>query len=173
MSEFNEKIKEPTDEEKCKVYKEILQRAINYGTIIEEQKLLKEIAFSKISLLSEDEINAILVLATEMNKYSIFRSGYFDDMVPEKKRMVEFLCNDSNFDDKNVITFVNAITNDMRKCRKYTLTNGKWEFHIRRIFQFIDGKNPYKIYDDLETEINEKEKSKSNLKLIIGGKYDR
>lgn len=173
MSSFNEEIKVPTDEEKCKVYKEILQKAINSGTIINGKELLKRMSSEKIRILSEDEITAILILATEMSKYAILRSAYFNSMIPERERLVEFLCNNNNFDDQNVILFINAVTNDMRECRKYTLTSGKWEFHIKRIFQFLDGKNPYKIYEEMESKAKmSNADSKEGLKLIIGGKYD-
>lgn len=173
MSSFNEEIKVPTDEEKCKLYKEILQKAINSGTIVNEKDFLKRISDEKLRILSEDEITAILILATEMSKYAVFRSAYFESTIPERRRLVEFLCSNNNFDDQNVILLVNAITNDMRECRKYTLTRREWSFHIRRIFQFLDGKDPYKIYKEMDSKAKELNKEPNQrLKLIIGGKYD-
>ena len=56
---------------------------------------------------------------------------------------------------------------DMELARVYTTKDRGWEFHVKYIFDLIDGKDPYKKYK----KIAEERKAKENLKLIKGGKY--
>jgi len=171
MSNFDEEIRVPTNEEKKEIYRQILLNVIHSGSIINESNFGKVINEDMVKKLSDDEFKAILNISIEISKYVFFRSDYFNDMIPERKRMIELLCEDNDFNRDNLFIFISAITDDMKECRKHSLTREKWEFHIRRVFQIFDGENPFRIYEEAENSCNVQEQQ-PKFKIIIGGKYD-
>lgn len=170
MNNFREEIKLLKDEEKIKIYKHVLYEWIMLG----KQDSFGNDTYDNLRRLSDDEITAIIFLANELNKCVRCGENYLTK-VPERKRLRDFLFIDNDFNGDNLLIFINAITHDMRECRKYTITKGNWKLHIKRIFQVLDGENPYKLYEETEARIKaikQKELNNSKLKLIKGGKYD-
>ena len=81
--------------------------------------------------------------------------------------MINFLFNDNVINKSNLLRFINAMKHDIELARLYTTKNRGWEFHVKYVFDLLDGKDPYKIYKKIE----EPRMKIEPLKLIKGGKY--
>jgi hypothetical protein len=165
----DEQREETIREETLRIIKDVLNVERNSTELLIQQKIRK-MCVEKGYELSDDEITATGVLAEEFGKYVILSIDYFDEMVPEKERMMKLIYDGNDFIDKGIATMIGAMIHDMTECRKYTLTRGPWEFHIRRIFQYLDGKNPYKIYADIEPQARAALAASSQPELKIVGR---
>lgn len=152
MNEFKKDIQKPTEEEKKTKMVDIIVTIINSDLVLSFEELenyVKEIR----KKLSEDEITAIYNLAVYLKK-SIITSRY-------DNRLNEFL-NISNYcqnDEGNLLKFINAVVTDIEKTREI-FPERKWELQIDKIFDRMEGKNPY------EDEIKVMNYRKENIKMV-------
>ena len=154
MNDFIKDIKKPTDEEKIRLYKDILIIMLNSGTILSYEEIQKMLNRNIREILSQNEITAIYNLSAQMQKYSLM--GRFSE------RIFEFLnisIDYEEIDTDNLMRFIDATVQDIEKTRKY-LPNTKWQFQINKIFDRMEGKDPY------EGELEIIKQRHKNIKLI-------
>lgn len=140
MSEFKEGIKVLSDEDKKRIMVDILITMINSNTVLSEEEIIKN-TNGNANKLSSDEFTAIYALAFEVKK-CVFSSKI-------NKKLFEFL-NLSKYcenDEGNLLKFIKATVKDIEQSRIYS-PNNKWSLQVDKIFDRLDGKNPYK--DEME-----------------------
>lgn len=150
MSDFRQEIKVPTEEEKLSMYEEILLKTLYLGEIGNIDVIRKSLQKQKKYSLSEDEIIAISALASEVSMYVISGVFYFNDMIPQRKILMDGLIKNHRIDRDYLSKIMKATLYDINQTKQSIYKNKKWEFHLKRIFDVLDGEDPYKDYKDIE-----------------------
>ena len=155
MSDFRQEIKVPTEEEKLSMYEEILLKTLYLGEIGNSDVIKNRIQKQKKYSLSEDEITAISALASEVSMYVVSGVFYFNDIIPQRKMLMDGLIKNHGIDRDYLSKIMKATMHDINQTRQSIYKNRKWEFHLKRIFDVLDGKNPYKEYEGIEKRVPE------------------
>lgn len=157
MSEFLESIK-VTKEDKQNAMSKILYSIINSTNFLSLSDLLKKQQDLK-SVLSEDELLAIHSLSSEL-KRQIVSSNH-------DKRLIKYLgLTSDSLDKDNLSTFINQAVKDIQAQRKRN-PNLKWGLQIGKIFDRLEGKDPY------EEELGKQEENKSGTIIQIEEYQDK
>lgn len=151
MGNFKEDVKVPSPEEKKDMIVSILWSMINSPNMqrIEQIQAKK----SKISqALSEDECVAVYNLGIEIKKLIISSN--------RNERLFKFL-NISEYcknDGGNLLKFINACVQDIQEMRIHS-PKLEWYLQVNKIFDRMEGRNPYR--DELLKTKGSDEKTKS------------
>ena len=138
MSDLREIIKAPTKEDKISLYKDILIAMLNSGTIMSFEEMQKRINIDIGRILSQDEATAIYNLAAKMQRYNLVGKT--------NKKIFEFLKIGTDYeqiDIENLETFMNSTIEDINQTKEY-FPNKRWQIQISKIFERMEGKDPYK-----------------------------
>ena len=154
MGNLREEVKKPTNEEKRDLYRDVLITMLNSGTILSFEEIQKRVNKNIGKTLSQDEAIAIYNLASQLQKYSLV--GKFSEKIFNFLKLgVDY----HEMDIENLVNFINATVQDIEKTRKY-FPNAKWQFQINKIFDRMEGKDPY------EDEMKYIEFRKENIQKI-------
>lgn len=138
MSDFRKTIKNPTKEDKISLYKDILIAMLNSGTIMSFEEMQKRINIDIGKILSQDETIAIYNLASKLQRYNLVGKT--------NKKIFEFLKIGIDYDKidiDNLEAFMDAAIEDINQTKEY-FPNKKWQIQISKIFERMEGKDPYK-----------------------------
>lgn len=135
MSNLREEIRIPTEEQKRDVYVNIILNMINSSNLLSPEEIMRVVKLIE-EKLSQDEFTAIYSIAVEVKKAIL--------MPKTNKRLIEFL-NISEYcknDNGNLLKFINATVDNIQQERKL-FPNRKWYLHVGKIFDRMEGKDPY------------------------------
>lgn len=152
MSNFKEDIKVLSDEDKKIIMVDILIAMLNATTTLSEVEI-KKATNGNADKLSPDEFIAIYSLAFEIKK-CVF-SSRINKKLFEFLNMDEYCVNDKG----NLLKFIKATVKDIEQSRIYS-SKSKWSLQIDKIFDRMEGKNPY------EDEMKVINYRKNNIKIV-------
>lgn len=152
MSEFLESIK-VTKEDKQNAMSKVLYIIINSTNLLSLSDLLKKQP-DLISVLSEDELLAIHSLSSEVKRQIVSCN--------QDNELIEYLdLTSDSLNKDNLSIFINQAVKDMQAQRKRN-PNLKWHLQTKKIFDRLEGKNPY------EEELAKREENKSGKIIKFG-----
>lgn len=152
MSEFLESIK-VTKEDKQNAMSKVLYIIINSTNLLSLSDLLKKQP-DFISVLSEDELLAIHSLSSEVKRQIVSCN--------QDNELIEYLdLTSDSLNKDNLSIFINQAVKDMQAQRKRN-PNLKWHLQTKKIFDRLEGKNPY------EEELAKREENKSGKIIKFG-----
>ena len=114
MGNLREEIKEPTEEEKIKLYIDILIIMLNSGTILSYEEIQKKVNKNIGRILSQDEAAAVYNLAAQLQKYNLM--GKFNERI---FKFLKISVDNDEIDTDNLMKFIDATVQDIEKTRKY------------------------------------------------------
>lgn len=152
MSGFLESIK-VTKEDKQNAMSKVLYIIINSTNLLSLSDLLKKQP-DLISVLSEDELLAIHNLSSEVKRHIVSSN--------QDNELIEYLdLTSDSLNKDNLSIFINQAVKDMQAQRKRN-PNLKWHLQTKKIFDRLEGKNPY------EEELAKREENKSGKIIKFG-----
>lgn len=135
MNDFIKDIKKPTEEEKVAKMADIIVTMLNSNLVLSLEELEEQIKDIR-KKLSEDEIMAIYNLAVYIKKDTI--SSRHNNKLIDFLDLSSFCQNDRS----NLLAFVKATVQDIQETR-IAFPSKKWSLKVDKIFDRLDGKNPY------------------------------
>lgn len=152
MSEFLESIK-VTKEDKQNAMSKVLYIIINSTNLLSLSDLLKKQP-DFISVLSEDELLAIHSLSLEVKRHIVSSN--------QDNELIEYLdLTSDSLNKDNLSIFINQAVKDKQAQMKRN-PNLKWHLQTKKIFDRLEGKNPY------EEELAKREENKSGKIIKFG-----
>lgn len=135
MNDFIKDIKKPTEEEKVAKMADIIVTMLNSNLVLSLEDLEEQIRDIR-KKLSEDEIMAIYNLAVCIKKDTI--SSRHNNKLIDFLDLSSYCQNDRN----NLLAFVKATVQDIQETR-IVFPSKKWSLQVDKIFDRLEGKNPY------------------------------
>lgn len=163
MSDVRKEAKVLTDNnKKIAIYNDILSQYLLFKGLTQKKEIMEELERYKVDIgdridylnrvISPDEFTALACLGEQISMYSCYtRMGisYFNDLKPQRKKLIEYLCIGNSIKKENLLPFITATTVDIKGYREFEseeYENGEYELNIKHIFEIMDGKDPYEDF---------------------------